>query len=125
MTKPQMIDAVAKLDRQLQVAAQPLTVGDTEIVSLSLDDNVFGGGLIRRLSGRYPRCGTARALRELQQRLAVSSGREAEALETVTHLLERKLAALARIRPQLQLRAMQIGSASGRERVGRAVRMTG
>src|SRR3546814_12182896 len=81
MTKPQMIDAVAKLDRQLQVAAQPLTVGDTEIVSLSLDDNVFGGGLIRRLSGRYSRCGTARALRELPQRLAVSSGREAAAID--------------------------------------------
>ncbi len=106
MTKPQMIDAVAKLDRQLRTAAQPLTVRDTEIVSLSLDDDVFGGGLFRRLSGRYPRCGTARALRELQDRLAVSSGREAEALETVTDLLERKLAALSRIRRQLKLRAM-------------------
>jgi hypothetical protein len=106
MTKTQMIDAVAKLDRQLQIAAQPLTVGDTEIVRLSLDDDVFGGGLVRRLSGRYPRCGTTRALRGLRERLALSSGAEAEALETVTKLLERKLAALDRIRRHLKLRAM-------------------
>ena len=106
MTKPQMIEAVAKIDRQLQVAAQPLTVADTEIVSLSLEEDVFGGGLIRRLSGRYPKCGTARALRLLQGRLAQATGREAEALEAVTTLLERKLAALDRVRRQLKLRAM-------------------
>src|SRR3546814_10202030 len=87
MTKPQMIDAVAKLDRQLQVAAQPLTVGDTEIVSLSLDDNVFGGGLIRRLSGRYPRCGTARALRELQQRRSEEHTSELQSLMRTSHAL--------------------------------------
>src|SRR3546814_19777145 len=71
MTKPQMIDAVAKLDRQLQVAAQPPTVGDTEIVILSLHDTVFVEGLIRHLSGSSPSSGSARALRERHQRLAV------------------------------------------------------
>ena len=66
-----VIDAVAKLDRQLQIAAQPLRVEDTEIVRLSLDDNVFGGGVFRRLSGHHPRCGTARALREFAADLGV------------------------------------------------------
>ena len=106
MTKPQMIDAVDKLDRQLQAAAQPLTIDDTGIVRMSLEDNVFGGGLSRRLSGRYPRCGTTRALGEMRRRLAVSSGDQAAALETVVKLLERKLAALDRIRRHLKIRAM-------------------
>ena len=106
MTKPQMIDAVDKLDRQLQAAAQPLTIDDTGIVRMSLEDNVFGGGLSRRLSGRYPRCGTTRALAEMRRRLSVSSGDQAAALETVVKLLERKLAALDRIRRHLKIRAM-------------------
>jgi hypothetical protein len=41
MTKAQMLDAVTKLDRQLQLAAQPLSHEDTEIVSLSLREDVF------------------------------------------------------------------------------------
>src|SRR5215212_8117317 len=55
MTRPQMIDAVIKLDRQLQTASQPLGHEDTRIVQGSIDDDAFGGGLYRRLSGRYPR----------------------------------------------------------------------
>jgi hypothetical protein len=35
MTRPQMIDAVMKLDRQLQIAAQPLDHEDARIVSLA------------------------------------------------------------------------------------------
>jgi hypothetical protein len=106
MTRPQMIDAVMKLDRQLETAAQPLGHEDTGIVRLSLGDNPFGGGLYRRLSGRYPRCRTGRALAELRLRLAVSTGEQAEALESVVALLERKSAALARIRQHLRVKAL-------------------
>ncbi|HEX6376374.1 MAG TPA: hypothetical protein VFZ91_11715 [Allosphingosinicella sp.] len=106
MTRPQMIDAVMKIDRQLQTAAQPLGHEDTRMVSLSLDDNAFGGGLYRRLSGRYPRCRTARALAEMRRRLALATGEQAEALENVIGLLERKAAALARIRSHLRIKAL-------------------
>lgn len=106
MTKAQMIDAVNKLDRQLQIAAQPLGVEDTEVVLLSTADNPFGGGLWRRLSGRYPRCGTARALQLLRRREALATGREADALESVIDILTRKEAALARIRRHLRLKAL-------------------
>lgn len=106
MTRPQMIDAVRKLDRQLRLAAQPLDHRDAQTVSLALDDDAFGGGLYRRLSGRHPRCRTARALAEVRGRLASSAGEERDALEGVVGLLERKGAALARIRQHLRLKAL-------------------
>src|SRR3954467_4878201 len=46
MTRPQMIDAVVKLDRQLQAAAQPLADADTLIVRRALADDPFRAGLI-------------------------------------------------------------------------------
>lgn len=106
MTRPQMIDAVLKLDRQLQIAAQPLGHEDTRLVRLSLDDKPFSGGLYRRLSGRYPRCRTARALAGMRRRLAVAAGDEAAALESVVGLLERKASALDRIRRHLRIKAL-------------------
>jgi hypothetical protein len=106
MTKPQMIDAVVKLDRQLQSAAQPLGIEDTEIVRLSTEDNPFRGGLLRRVTGRYPGCRTAHALREMRRRQALATGEQEEALETVASLLERKGAALDRIRKHLRIKAL-------------------
>lgn len=106
MTRPQMIDAVMKIDRQLQAAAQPLGHEDTKLVQLSLDDKPFGTGIYRRLSGRYPRCRTARALAEMRRRLALATGDQSDALESVVGLLERKASALARIRQHLRIKAL-------------------
>ncbi|MDP8993438.1 MAG: hypothetical protein M3N07_00400 [Pseudomonadota bacterium] len=106
LTRPQMIDAVEKLDRQLQTAAQPLSVEDTAVVRQSLSEDPFRGGLYRRLSGHYPRCRNAAALREMRSRLAEASDEEAEAIANVVQLLERKSAALARIRRHLRIKAL-------------------
>jgi hypothetical protein len=106
MTKAQMLDAVTKLDRQLQLAAQPLSHEDTEIVSLSLREDVFKAGLFRRLSGNERRCRNARAVRELRARIATATGPEEDALRGVVQLLERKAAALARIRKAMRIRAL-------------------
>lgn len=106
MTKPQMIDAILKLDRQLQIAAQPLSGQDTEVVRWSTEDDPFRGGLMRRLSGKYPRCGTAAALRELLRRASTATGEQEVALDAVVDLLERKSAALSRIRRHLRIKAL-------------------
>jgi hypothetical protein len=106
MTRPQMIDAIVKLDRQLAAAAQPLGHEEARIVQLSLDDDAFRGGLAGRLSGRHPRCRTTLALAETRRRLVVAAGGEAHALEGVAALLERKCAALARIRGHLRIKAL-------------------
>jgi hypothetical protein len=106
MTKSQMIDVITKLDRQLQVAAQPLSHGDTEIVRLSLKEDPFRAGLFRRLSGSDRGCRNARALRELRSRLALATGPDESALDSVVQLLERKAAALMRIRSAMRIRAL-------------------
>ena len=100
MTRPQMLEDVAKLDQQLEAAAQPLSAEDAAIVRLSLSEDPFRAGLIRRLTGRYPRCRNAAALRQLR-------GRGADpAIAKVVDLIERKAAALARIRHYLRIRAL-------------------
>ena len=106
MTRPQMIDAVVKIDQQLQAAAQPLSVEDTAIVRLSLSENAFRGGLIRRLTGSYANCRNALALRETRARLLTATGDEAEAIAKVVPLLERKGAALSRIRRHIRIKAL-------------------
>ena len=106
MTGPQMIDAVNTLDKQIQSAAQPLSDADSAIVMDSLGEDTFGGGVWRRLSGSYPRCGNRRALQIMRDRLTEASGKEAAAIEQVVGLLERKAAALQRVRGYVQRRAM-------------------
>jgi hypothetical protein len=106
MTKGQMVDAVYKIDRQLQLAAQPLPGADTELVVGSTGQNPFAAGLIRRLSGRYPKCPNRRALTEMRRRMTTATGEQADALETVVNLLERKAAALGRIRKHMKIKAL-------------------
>jgi hypothetical protein len=106
MTGPQMIDAVNTLDKQIQSAAQPLSDADSSVVMSSLGEDTFGGGVWRRLSGSYPRCGNRRALQIMRDRLTEASGKETAAIEQVVGLLERKAAALQRVRGYVQRRAM-------------------
>jgi hypothetical protein len=100
MTRPQMIDAVVKLDQQLRAAAQPLADDEARIVRLSLSEDPFRGGLLRRLSGSYPGCRNAKALRLMRAR-----GGGADVVRVVD-LLERKSAALGRIRRHMRIRAL-------------------
>ena len=106
MTRPQMIDTVRKLDRQLQIAAQPLDHHHTEIIRRSIAQDPFRAGLFRRLSGSAKRCRTASALREMRRRLGAATGEEGDAIESVVGLLERKGAALTRIRTHLRVKAL-------------------
>ena len=106
MTGPQMIDAVNSLNKQIQSAAQPLSDSDSEVVIGSLGEDTFGGGVWRRLTGSYPRCGNRRALQIMRGHLAGASGKQAQAIEQVVTLLERKAAALQRVRGYVQRRAL-------------------
>ena len=106
MTGPQMIDAVNSIDKQIKSAAQPLSDADSQVVLGSLGEDMFGGGVWRRLTGSYPRCGNRRALQIMRGRLAETSGKQAQAVEQVVTLLERKAAALQRVRGYVQRRAL-------------------
>lgn len=106
MTGPQMIEAVNSLDKQIQQAAQPLSDEDSAVVVGSLGEDPFGGGVWRRLSGSYPRCGNMRALEAMRARQDEASGKEEQALEQVVGLLEKKGAALQRLRGYIRRRAL-------------------
>ncbi len=106
MTGPQMIEAVGSLDKQIQQAAQPLSDEDSAVVIGSLGEDPFGGGVWRRLSGSYPRCGNMNALRIMRERQEQSTGKEEQALEQVVGLLEKKAAALQRLRGYIRRRAL-------------------
>ncbi|MBH1998927.1 MAG: hypothetical protein I8H96_07270 [Sphingomonadaceae bacterium] len=106
MTQGQMLDALRAIDRQLHDAAQPLPHDQAALVRQSLDQAPFGGGLVARLSGRYPRCGTARAQTALRHWTGDHPDTGQEPLEKIDALLERKLAMLARLRRHLKLKAL-------------------
>lgn len=106
MTGPQMIEAVNSLDKQIQISAQPLSDEDSAVVVGSLGEDPFGGGVWRRLSGAYPRCGNADALAIIRVRHDDAAGKEEQALEQVLQLLEKKAAALQRLRGYIRRRAL-------------------
>ena len=100
LTQTQMIEGLRAIDRQLHEAAQPLGAREASLVQASLDQNVFAGGIFRRLSGRHRGCATARALRKLRRDPGNAS------IEKVDSLLVRKQGMLARLRQHLKLKAM-------------------
>lgn len=100
MTKKQMLEALDAIDRQLESAAQPLDRAAADLVIAALAQDPFSGGISARLSGRYPRCRTSRALDEL------SSVAGDPAQGKVLSLLRKRMAQLDQIRRQLRLRAM-------------------
>jgi hypothetical protein len=105
MTRPQLLEAVQTFDRQLQIVAQPLGSEDADVVQRSLREDPFRGGMLRRLSGRYPSCGNAAALAEMRRRRSMASGDELKVIDQVVDLLERKDSALVRLRRHLRIRA--------------------
>lgn len=105
-TRPQMLEAAEKLDRQIQLAAQPLAVEETRIVQRSLNDDPFRGGLIARLSGKYPTSRTELARMALSDRIEAAPEGQKQAIIAAMKLLERKEAVLSRIRQQTRIRAL-------------------
>ena len=106
MTGAQMIDAIHSIDKQIQISAQPLSDEDSAAVLASLGEDPFGGGLIRRLTGKPAPGGNAAALRIMRRRYAESEGEEAIALDQVVVLMQRKAGALNRVRRHARIRAM-------------------
>ncbi len=99
MTREQMVEALAALDRQLEQAAQPLQREESDRVIGALNQDVFRAGLWARLTGHYRRCATARALKVFDH-----AGDEAQ--QRVQSLLARRKAQLDQIRRQMRLRAL-------------------
>ncbi|AOL22800.1 hypothetical protein Ga0102493_111778 [Erythrobacter litoralis] len=102
MTRAQMLESLTAIDRQLEAAAQPLGRSESDLVIAALEQDVFHGGAWGRLTGSYPRCATARAIRRMPDN---ASGDAGQALERVNALLARRSEQLAQIRRHLRIRA--------------------
>ena len=100
MTKGQMLDALDAIDRQLESAAQPLARAEADLVIAAQAQDPFAGGIIARLTGRYKRCRTRRAVEQLGQSAATPEEQK------VLSLLRKREAQLDQIRRHLRLRAM-------------------
>jgi hypothetical protein len=105
-TQAQMLEDIRSIDRQLHEAAQPLNPHDAAIVRSSLEQNPFAGSILSRLTGRYPRCATARARSEIRVHTASTPDLGGDPREKVDALLGRKQASLARLRRHLKLKAL-------------------
>jgi hypothetical protein len=106
VTETQMLESLRVIDRQLHDAAQPLSQHHAALVRASLEQNSFGGGLLRRLRNNYPKCQTLMVRREIRAETGKRPDMGGDPLERVDALLERKLSILARVRRHLQLKAM-------------------
>ncbi len=100
MTRAQMVEALAAIDRQLETAAQPLDRKESDAVIAALDQDVFRAGFLARLTGKYPRCATKRALR------AFPDGSINKAEEKVSSLLNRRTSQLGQIRRHMRYKAL-------------------
>jgi hypothetical protein len=94
-----MLDVIADIDRKLDSAAQPLGRAGSDLVIATLNQDVFYGGALARLTGSYPGCATKRALAGIP-----ASGSEAEA--RVHELLSSRAEQLSQLRGHLRIKAM-------------------
>src|SRR5690554_124955 len=107
MTETQMLESLRSLDRQLHEAAQPLSAEHAALVLQSLEQDPFGGGFLKRISGKYPDCATRIAQADLRRERAYQPRMGGDdPLGKVDALLERKEATLARVRRHLKLKAL-------------------
>jgi hypothetical protein len=68
LTMAQMQAQVTAIDAELRRRVLPLDDQMTRIIRDSIDNTPVGGSMWRQVSGRYPDCGTARAIAQLRTR---------------------------------------------------------
>jgi hypothetical protein len=106
MTMQQMLGRVATLNDELRAGALPLDDATTALVQRAIDSTEIGGSTWRQLSGKYPRCATAVAIRGMDATLDQSPTVMNDARRRVRVLLDEKAAILARIRRDISIKAM-------------------
>lgn len=105
LTENQMLEGLRSMDRQLHDAAQPLDHRYAELVRKSLQEDPFGGGLLRRLLGFYPKSKARKTVAALSSEIAFRPG-EDNPIERLDGLLERKENKVKRLRTHLRYKAL-------------------
>ena len=105
-TRKQMLAQIHSLDEQIHDAAQGFQRQTAAIVRISLEETEIGGGFWRRLLARYDDCANGRALDEIRAVRRDALRGDAQALDDVAALMERKAEALALARRQMHITAL-------------------
>lgn len=106
MTREQMVESLAAIDRQLEAAAQPLSREDTDLVIDALEQDVFAAGVWSRLTGGSSRDATRRALDRISTGRAYDRGEDDAAQQKVRALLGRRASQIDQIRRHMRLKAL-------------------
>ncbi len=105
MTRKEMVEALAAIDRQLETAAQPLGREESDLVIAALEQDTFAWGIGARLTGRYRKCATIRALSYFASDWSRPVGSE-EPKDKVRALLGRRKSQLDQIRRHMKIKAL-------------------
>lgn len=108
MTREQMIESLAAIDRQLETAAQPLSREDADCVIGALEHDPFRAGVWARLRGRQRRDPTAQALAHISTSRAwdAEASDDNSAQQRVRALLGRRQSQIAQIRRHMRIKAL-------------------
>ena len=104
MTQPQMLEALAAVDRQLEAAAQPLERRWAAPVLAALGESALSDSLWQRLGSGRGGGATSHAITEFNRAGADEAANPA--LIQIEALLQRRAAQLARLRRHLRLKAL-------------------
>jgi hypothetical protein len=106
MTREQMVESLATIDRQLEAAAQPLSREDTDYVIAALEQDVFSTGVWGRLRGPDKNDATRQALARISADRAYDRDEDDLAQQKVRGLLGRRASQIDQIRRQMRTKAM-------------------
>lgn len=110
MTREQMVESLAGIDRQLDAAAQPLAREDADMVIAALEHDPFRAGVWARLTRRQRRDPTDEALRHISTERAWSTeahgASDNDAQQRVRALLGRRQSQIAQIRRHMRIKAL-------------------
>ena len=106
MTREQMIESLATIDKQLEAAAQPLTREDADMVIAALEQDVFASGIRARFAGAGRVDATRRALEHISTGRAYDDDPDDLAQRKVRALLGKRAAQIDQIRRQMQTKAL-------------------
>ena len=108
MTREQMVESLAAIDRQLEAAAQPLAREDADMVIAALEHDPFRAGVWARLRGRERRDPTNAALAHISTTRAwdAQESNDNSAQQRVRALLGRRQSQIAQIRRHMKVKAL-------------------
>jgi hypothetical protein len=101
-----LFEQLADLDAECASVALTLPDFYARATETAINETYIGGGWLRQFSGRDPRCGTARALRMVQDHRAELGNEQRANIARIVELFGRKLALLERIRRDVRYKAL-------------------